>query len=107
MKNWYKEEYFFKITVVSVGTNGEAENCRNGHEVGDSYSCDYGCPGDFCSKSMAKLFPLMEAVRSGGDLSNLLAGAAKHNGKFVCSDGVVTFMLEAFRNECGNANQSI
>ena len=99
MKNLYKEDYAFEITVVSVGTNGKPENYRNGHEVGDSYSCEYGCPGGFCSKSMAKLFPLMEAVRAEGDLSNLLAGASKHNGEFVCPDGVVTFKMEAFRNE--------
>jgi len=75
MKNWYKEEYTFKITVISVGANSKPENCRNGHEVGDTYICEYGCPGGCCSKSMAKLFPLMEAVRAGGDSSNLLAGA--------------------------------
>jgi uncharacterized repeat protein (TIGR04076 family) len=99
MKNWYKEEYSFKITVVSVGVDGKPENCRNGHEVGDTYTCEYGCPSGFCSKSMAKLFPLMEAVRSGGDLSNLLAGATKHSGEFYCPDGVVVFKLEAFCNE--------
>jgi uncharacterized repeat protein (TIGR04076 family) len=99
MKNWYKEEYSFKITVASVGADNKPENCRNGHEVGDIYECGYGCPSGFCSKSMAKLFPLMEAVRSGGDLSNLLAGATKHSGKFYCPDGVVVFRLEAFNNE--------
>ena len=98
MKNWYKEEYSFKITVIAVGTNGKPENCRNGHEVGDTYSCEYGCPGGFCSKSMAKLFPLMEAVRAGGDLSNLLVGASKHSGESVCPDGVVTFNLESTKN---------
>lgn len=99
MKNWYKEEYSFKITVVSVGADKEPVNCRNGHEIGDTYTCEYGCPGGFCSKSMIKLFPLMEAVRSGGDLSNLLVGASKHSGEFICPDGVVTFGLEAFCNE--------
>ena len=99
MKNWYKEEYSFRITVVNTGANNKPENCRNGHEAGDTYACEYGCPGGFCSKSMMKLFPLMEAVRSGGDLSNLLAGALKHSGEFVCPDGVVTFRIEAFRNE--------
>ena len=84
--------------MVSVGANGKPENCRNGHEVGDTYSCEYDCPGGFCSKSMAKLFPLMEAVRAGGDLSNLLTEAAKHSGEFVCPDGVVTFKLEAMKN---------
>jgi len=94
MKNRYKEEYSFKITVVG----GEPTNCRNGHEVGDTYTCQYGCPEGFCSKSMAKLFPLMEAVRSGGDLSNLLSGASKHGGEFHCPDCVVKFKLEAFPN---------
>lgn len=99
MKNWYKEEYIFKITVVSIGADNRPEYCRNGHDVGDTYVCGYGCPGGFCQKSMAKLFPLMEAVRSGGDLSNLLAGASKHSGEFTCPDGVVTFRLEAIENE--------
>lgn len=101
MKHWYKEEYGFKITVTSVSGDGCAEHCRNGHEPGDTYICEYGCPissggnGSFCSKSMLKLFPLLEAVRAGGDLSYLLAGATKHSGEFICPDGVVTFRLEA------------
>jgi hypothetical protein len=41
----------------------------------------------------------MEAVRSGGDLSNLLAGATKHSGEFYCPDGVVLFKLEAFLSQ--------
>jgi len=94
MKNWYKEDYSYKITVVS----SKPGHCRNGHEVGDVYSCEYGCPGGFCSKSMSVLFPLMEAVRAGGDLSNLLSGATKHAGEFVCPNGVVTFELEAFNS---------
>jgi uncharacterized repeat protein (TIGR04076 family) len=81
--------------VTSVGTDGKPENCRNGHEIGDTYDCEYDCPGGFCSKSMAKLFLLMEAIRSGGDLSNLLAGASKHSGEFHCPDGVVKFRIKA------------
>jgi uncharacterized repeat protein (TIGR04076 family) len=99
MKKWYKEEYQFIITVLSVGKNGNPENCRNGHEIGDTYLCEYGCPDGFCSKSIAKLFPLMEAIRSGGSLSNLLSGASKYSGKFTCPDGVVTFLLEAKENK--------
>jgi uncharacterized repeat protein (TIGR04076 family) len=94
MKKWYKENYSFKITVLSVGADGKPQNCRNGHEIGDDFYCEYGCPDGFCSKSMLKLFPLMEAVRSGGDLSNLLSGASKNSGIFTCPDGVVTFRLE-------------
>jgi len=102
MESWYKEEYGFKITAVSVNGDGSARHCRNGHESGDTYSCEYGCPmpkngeGGFCSKSMFKVFPLLEAVRAGGDLSNLLSGAEKHKCEFICPDGVVKFRLEAF-----------
>ena len=39
--------------------------CRNGEEVGDRYTCTYGCPVNqdgqgICSKAMLLLFPLME-----------------------------------------------
>lgn len=101
MKSWYKENYRFKITIVSVGDDGNARHCRNGHEPGDTYSCEYGCPmpmnseGSFCSKSMSKLFLLLEAVRASGDLSNLMPGAEKHKCEFTCPDGVVKFRLEA------------
>ena len=98
MKKWYKEDYSFKITVLSVGNDGRPEHCRNGHEVGDTFICEYGCPDGFCSKSMMKLFPLMEAVRSGGELSNLLYGASKQSGIFTCPDGVVTFKIEGMKN---------
>lgn len=99
MKKWYKEHYTFKITVIQVGSDGNPKCCRNGHEIGDVFTCDYGCPGGFCSKSMAILFPLMEAVRSGGDLSNLLAGAEKHTGIFVCPFNLVQFKLEAMEHK--------
>jgi uncharacterized repeat protein (TIGR04076 family) len=68
MKRWYTEEYYFKIKVLSVKPDNKPEkHCRNGFETDDEFFCDYGCPEGFCSKSMLKLFPLMEAVRSGGD----------------------------------------
>lgn len=98
MKKWYEEEYTFKITVLSVGPeNTPVRHCRNGHETGDTFTCEYGCPDGFCSKSMLKLFPLLEALRGGGDLSKLLAGAEKHSGEFTCPDGVATFRLEAVK----------
>mgnify|MGYP000930995653 CR=1 FL=1 len=45
---------------------------------------------------MLKIFPLMEAARSGGDLRNL-GGSDKHIMEFECPEGVVRFKLEAFR----------
>lgn len=97
MKHWFNEEYCFKITVLSIKPDNEPVNhCRNGHEVGDEFTCEYGCPDKFCSKSMLKLFPLMEAIRSGGDLRNL-GGRDKYIMEFDCPDGVVRFRLEALK----------
>ncbi len=47
-----------------------------------------------CSKTMMMLFPLMEAVRSGGDLENL-GGDGKYTKQIVCPDGCVIFRLTA------------
>ena len=61
--------------------------------------CTYGCPVNadgygICSKTMMTLYPLMEAVRSGGDLENL-GGDGKYSKTIVCPDGCVMFRLTA------------
>ena len=98
MKRFFKEDFVFRITVVNGKKNSNGEiDCRNGHEIGDAYSCEYGCPADFCQKAMLKAFPIMEAVRAGGDLRNL-GGDSATSIRFCCPDGVVTFQLEAEKN---------
>ncbi len=96
MKRFIAEDVAFTLTVVGGKTNGGALDCRNGHEIGDQYVCEYGCPADFCQKCMCKAFPLMEAVRAGGDL-RLLGGDSRDAITFCCPDGVVMFRLEATR----------
>ena len=77
MKKWYAEEYEFQIEVTGFLRGSSTERfCRNGEEIGDRYTCTYGCPVNgqgegICSKTMTILFPIMEAVRSGGDLQNI------------------------------------
>ena len=45
MKKWYDEEYEFTVEVVGFLRGNRTENyCRNGEEIGDRYSCTYGCP---------------------------------------------------------------
>ena len=80
--------------------------CRNGEQIGDKYTCTYGCPVNqdgygICSKTMMMLYPLMEAVRSGGDLENL-GGNGKYEKTIVCPDGCVVFKLTA--KPLGNEN---
>ena len=76
MKKWYNEEYEFEIEVTGFLRGDHTERyCRNGEEIGDRYACAYGCPVNaqgqgICSKTMMMLYPIMEAVRSGGDLTH-------------------------------------
>ena len=100
MKKWYDEEYEFEIRVTGFLRGDRTEGyCRNGEEIGDVYTCSYGCPvnaegAGICSKTMAVLFPLMEAIRSGGDLKNL-GGSDTYTKDIVCPDGCVMFRLTA------------
>jgi TIGR04076 family protein len=100
MKKWYDEEYEFEIEVTGFLRNDHTEgHCRNGEEIGDKYSCTYGCPVNadgqgICSKVMIIMFPIMEAVRSGGD--------SKYSKNIVCPDGCVIFRLTA--KPLGNEN---
>ncbi len=98
MKRFVTEDVHFKLTVID-GKNGifDRLDCRNGHEIGDSYTCSYECPKDFCQKCMLKAFPIMEAARAGGDL-RLLGGMEKDRMEFDCPDGTVTFLLEVLRD---------
>lgn len=100
MKKWYDEEYEFEIEVTGFLRSDHTERyCRNGEEVGDKYTCTYGCPINadgqgICSKVMMIMFPIMESVRSGGDLENI-GGNGKYSKEIVCPDGCVMFTLTA------------
>jgi len=96
MQQWYQEEWRFIVTVLGVGKHDSARECRVGLEPGDSFSSTYACPAGFCPKSVMKTYPIMEAVRSGGDL-RALGGDGPHSIELVCPDGVVRFRLTAER----------
>lgn len=107
MKKWYNEEYEFEVEVIGYLRGEKCERyCRNGEEIGDRYRATYGCPVNdqgygICSKTMTVLFPIMEAVRSGGDLTNI-GGDGKYTKTVVCPDGCVMFRLTA--TPLGNEN---
>ena len=100
MKKWYDEEYAWRIEVTGFVHGSRTENyCRNGEEIGDVYTCTYGCPVNqdghgVCSKAMMMMFPIMEAVRSGGDLRKL-GGSGAYTKELVCPDGCVIFRMTA------------
>ena len=107
MKKWFSEEYEFEIEVTGFLRGSQTEGyCRNGEQIGDKYLCTYGCPVNqdgqgICSKVMTILFPVMEAVRSGGNLENI-GGSSKYIKEIVCPDGCVIFRLTA--KKLGNPN---
>lgn len=108
MKKWYDEEYEWEIEVIGFNKDNEETEmfCRNGEEIGDKYTCTYGCPVNsqgqgICSKVMMMMYPIMEAVRSGGDLENI-GGDSKYSKVVMCPDGCVLFRLTA--KPLGNRN---
>ena len=107
MKKWYDEEYSWEIEVIGFLRGERTEHyCRNGEEIGDKYHCTYGCPVNqdgqgICSKAMMVLFPIMEAVRSGGDLRNI-GGSSRYCKDVVCPDVCVLFRMTA--TPLGNEN---
>ena len=98
MKKWYDEEFEFTVEVIGYLQGDKPERyCRNGEEIGDRYTCTYGCPVNaqgygICSKTMLMLYPIMESLRSGGDLRNI-GGDGPYEKTIVCPDGCVLFRL--------------
>ena len=98
MKNWYKEDWQFRIEVLNVGKQDRAEECRLGLEVGDSFECTFGTPTGFCPTSFIKIFPSMEVIRCDGDLRNL-GGGGPGEIIFTCPDGAVRYKLSGLRRK--------
>lgn len=100
MKKWFDETYEWEIEVTGFLRGDTTINyCRNGEEIGDKYHCTYGCPVNkngqgICSKVMLLMYPIMESVRSGGDL-RLLGGTSEYTKEIVCPDGCVLFKMTA------------
>lgn len=99
MKKFITENKSFTITVIDHAKDGKPLHCRNGHEIGDIYTCEYGCPmptngcGGFCSKTMTNLYRLKEIVYANGDL-RILGFPNNHDIEFFCPDGVVKFRMQ-------------
>ena len=99
MKKYIVENKSFTISVIDYAKDGKPLQCRNGHEVGDTYVCEYGCPapvngcGGFCTKSAISLYRLKEVVYANGDL-RLLGFKNNHDIEFPCPDGAVWFRLQ-------------
>ena len=100
MRKCYNIEYEFEIEVVGFLHDDSTEHCcYSGEEIGDRYLCTYGWPVKdngygICSKTMKMVYPLMESIRSDGDLEDF-GGDGKYSKNIVCSNGCVLFRLTA------------
>lgn len=80
MQKWYQEEYTWTVEVIGYLRGNTPEGyCRNGEEIGDRYTCTYGCPVNqagqgICSKGHGNPVPPDGSGPRGGDLRNV--GAA-------------------------------
>ena len=71
MKKWYNEEYEFTVEVTGFLHGNHTERyCRNGEEIGDKYTCTYGCPVNQDGTADASDLALIEGWLLGkGDFS--------------------------------------
>ena len=65
----------------------------------NSVTCQ--CNGLLHQESPMMMFPIMEAVRAGGDLANI-GGEYKYSMNIVCPDGFVQFLMTVKKH--GNDN---
>ncbi len=107
MKKWYEEEYEFTVEVTGF-LRERPHRAVLPERRGDrgQVHLHLWLPGQqdgqgICSKTMMMLFPIMEAVRSGGDLENI-GGSGRYVKDIVCPDGCVLFRLTA--KPLGNEN---
>ena len=90
MKKWIEEDWEFEITVKAV------KECRLGMEPGDSFRCQYECPGGFCPKTMPVLYALCGIIRCGGSFQ-ARGSQSDTEIDFPCADGCVIFHVKAIR----------
>jgi len=90
MRKWMKEDWEFEVEV----TDGTAKSCRLGIEKGDRFVFQYGCPKDFCPRTMIELFTWCEVIRCGGDFT-YRGCPEKYEMELKCPCHCITFRLTA------------
>lgn len=96
MKPWYREDVHFEAVVAEV--RGGSGSCRCGHEPGDSYTMAYGTPKGLCGELYHRLFPMLEVLRAGGDVSALEPAGSRDEVLVWCPSRVVRLSVRARRD---------
>ena len=104
MMKWLDEKYEAEVEVTGYLRGDKPEGlCRNGEEIGDKYSCTYGCPVDqdgygICPKGMLMLHPLMKAT--GGTSVALTCMPRISYASDGCADSKEASRLESVCSRC-------
>ena len=91
------DEMKFQLEVIEVDDRGLPINraCRAAHRKGQRWSFDWHTPSGLCGEVYAGLYPLLVALRVGGDMREL--GSTEPNRRvYTCPSRVVRFRLSAF-----------
>ena len=92
------EDVRFAVRVVAVGDGRPAtgELCRAAHKVGQTFEFDWRTPEGLCGEAYAAMYPLLFALRVGGDMRGL--GSSDRDVRvFTCPSRVVRFEVRAIR----------
>jgi uncharacterized repeat protein (TIGR04076 family) len=100
---WF-EPMRFEIAVIEVKSE-----CRVNHRVGETFRAEYRTPDvPICGEAYVGMYPLVYAMRLGGDMRNL----GKQNPletTYTCPSGVVRYQIRGIPqcNKCGKAVESL
>jgi uncharacterized repeat protein (TIGR04076 family) len=92
VKLW-KEPVRFEVEIVEV-----ASACRAEHEKGQKFTFDWNTPQGICGESFVGMYPVLFALRVGGDMQ-MLGSPDKNTRVYTCPSRVVKFRIAA-REQC-------
>lgn len=105
------EDVRFVVRVVRVGEAPEAGDgitgssasacptdklCRAAHKVGQTFEFDWRTPEGLCGEAYAAIYPLLFAMRVGGDMRQL-GSPERDVRRFTCPSRMVRFEVHAVR----------
>ncbi|MBU7013376.1 MAG: TIGR04076 family protein [Theionarchaea archaeon] len=100
VKLW-KEPIKFEVEILEV-----ASACRAQHEKGQTFTFDWNTPKGICGESFAGMYPILFALRTGGDMQML--GSPNRNSRvYTCPSRVVKFRITAWEQcpLCGSKEE--
>lgn len=88
----------FRLEVISVNDRGLPPErvCRAGHSLGQRWNLGWNTPEGLCGEVYVSIYPLLFALRTGGDVRRL-GSSSPGQRIYTCPSRVVTFLLSVER----------